>query len=51
VYPQPVAVPLVILNPTYQISQNTAIGVQFTVNKQINLGDIIDIQLDSHNLI
>jgi len=45
------AVPLTIINPTTQVSFSTAIGLQFVLNKQINLGDIIQIQLDSYNLI
>lgn len=51
VYPIPVAEHLTIINPFTQISQETAIGLQFSVtNWTIVPGNRITIELDTYNL-
>lgn len=51
VYPVPVAEHLVVINPFTQISQETAIGLQFSItNLTIVPGNRITIQLDTYNL-
>lgn len=51
VYPLPIAEHLTVINPFTEISQETAIGLSFTVtNHNIAVGDRLIIQLDTFNL-